>query len=153
MTSSAPATPESGGPRAEYDAKWAEYQAVMHRGAWRIGWGMFAVTVGLLPLMWLFIWIVGPGNWEKTLFHAPMLMWLAVPTSLVLAVAILLHLYRKNLELDATKRLYLGQLKALKAAHPELSPARPAATLPAQPGTHGDPDRFQDDEQPTPPER
>jgi len=130
-------------PRAEYQARWSEYQAVMHRGAWRIGWGLFAVMVGLLPLMWLSIWMVGPGNWEKTLFHAPMLMWLAVPLSLSLVVAVVLHLYRKNLELDAVKRAYLAELKALQAAHPEL---RSAAAPPSPaPGAPGDPDAFRDD--------
>ena len=138
-------------PEAEYQAKWAEYQAVMHQGAWRIGWGLFAVLVGLLPLMWLFIWLVGPGNWENTLFHAPMLMWMAVPLCLALVVSILFHLYRKNLELDAVKRAYLVELKALQAAHPELHGA-PAPPSPA-PGAPGDPDAFRDDEQPIPPKR
>ena len=131
-------------PKAEYAAKWAEYQAVMHRGAWRIGWGLFAVLVGLLPLMWLFIWMVGPRGWERTVFHAPMLMWLAVPLSLALVVAVLFHLYRKNLELDAVKRGYLGELKALQAAHPELRGAPP--TPPSGPGAPGDPDAFRDDD-------
>ena len=132
-------------PKAEFEAKWSEYQTAMHRGAWRIGWGLFAVLVGLLPLMWLFIWMVGPRDWERTLFHAPMLMWLAVPLSLALVVAVLLHLYRKNLELDAVKRTYLGELKALKAAHPELRPSSAPAPSPA-PGTPGDPDTFRDDD-------
>jgi len=131
-------------PRAEYEAKWAEYQAVMHRGAWRIGWGLFAVTVGLLPLMWLFIWMVGPGGWERTAFHAPMLMWLAVPLSLVLVTALVLKLYRKNLELDALKRGYLGELKALLAANPELR-STPAPAPPAHLAA-GDPDCFRDDD-------
>jgi hypothetical protein len=135
-------TPDPGTER-EYEALWSEYQAVMHRGAWRIGWGLFAVLVGLLPMMWLFIWMVGPGNWEKTLFHAPVLMWLAAPLCLVLVVALVLKLYRKNLELDATKQVYLRRLRALQAAHPELrrqAPPRPAAPSGA------DPDAFRDDD-------
>ena len=137
-------TPAAEDPRAEYAAKWSEYQAVMHRGAWRIGWGLFAVLVGLLPLMWLFIWMVGPRGWERTVFHAPMLMWVAVPLSLTVVVAILLRLYRKNLELDAIKRGYLGELKALQAAHPELR--APSPTPPPAPGSPGDPDSFRDDD-------
>jgi hypothetical protein len=123
----------------EYEAKWAEYQACMHQGAWRIGWGFFAVTVGLLPVMWAFIWLVGPGNWEKTLFHAPILMWLAVPLCLILVVALILHLYRKNLELDALKRAYLAELRAIKARLPQLAPVEPP------PGVERDPDAFRDD--------
>ena len=126
-------------PETEYEAKWAEYQAVMHRGAWRIGWGFFAVTVGLLPLMWLFIWMVGAGNWEKTLFHAPLLMWLAVPLSLVLVVTLILRLYRKNLELDAVKRRYLAELRAIQPRRAEPAPS-------PLPGPAVDPDSFRDDE-------
>ena len=126
-------------PETEYEAKWAEYQAVMHRGAWRIGWGFFAVTVGLLPLMWLFIWMVGAGNWEKTLFHAPLLMWVAVPLSLVLVVTLTLRLYRKNLELDAVKHRYLAELRAIQPRR-----AQPAAS--PLPGPATDPDSFRDDE-------
>ena len=126
-------------PRKAYEAKWAEYQSVMHRGAWRIGWGFFFVTVGLLPLMWFFIWMVGPGNWEKTLFHAPLLMWAAVPLTLVVVVALVFHLYRKNLELDAVKRTYLIELRALKSR-------LPGDTAPAtQPASGPDPDAFRDD--------
>ena len=125
----------------EYEAKWAEYQAAMHRGAWRLGWGFFAVTVGLLPLMWVSIWIVGPRNWERTVLHAPVLMWLAVPLCLGLVVFLVLHLYRKNLELDALKRGYLAELRALKARLPQAQP------LPPEPGSAGpDPDAFRDDQ-------
>jgi magnesium-transporting ATPase (P-type) len=129
-------------PERDYEAKWAEYQGVMHRGAWRIGWGFFAVTVGFLPLMWFFIWMVGAGNWEKTLFHAPLLMWVAVPLSLVVVVALILHLYRLNLDLDARKRAYLSELKALKARLPQAAPPPPP------PGPATDPDSFRDDFQP-----
>ena len=131
-------------PEREYQAKWAEYQDVMHRGAWRIGWGFFGVTVGLLPVMWLFIWMVGAGNWERTLFHAPLLMWLAVPLCLVLVVALVLHLYRLNLELDATKRAYLAELKLLKARLPRA--AEPAPAPAPAPGPRLDPDSFRDDD-------
>ncbi len=120
---------------AEYDAKFAEYQDAMHAGAWRLGWGFFAVMVGLLPLMWLFVWMVGPGGWENTLFHAPRLMWLAVPLCLGLVVFLVFRLYKKNLELDALKRRYLAELRALKGA----PPVRPRAV---------DPDAFRDDLQP-----
>lgn len=129
-------------PEQAYQAKWVEYQDVMHKGAWRIGWGFFGVTVGFLPLMWFFIWMVGAGNWERTVFHAPLLMWLAVPLSLVVVVALILHLYRQNVDLDAQKRAYLSELKALKALLPRAS--RPDATaLPSGPAT--DPDSFRDD--------
>jgi len=127
--------------RAAYEAKWAEYQAVMHRGAWRIGWGFFSVTVGLLPMMWLCIWAVGPGNWEKTSLHAPLLMWLAVPLNLAVVVALIFHLYRKNLELDAVKRQYLTELRALKGRLPAPAPAGRGERLP----TASDPDAFRDD--------
>ena len=113
----------------------------MHKGAWRIGWGFFGVTVGFLPLMWFFIWMVGAGNWEHTGFHAPLLMWLAVPISLVLVVVLILHLYRLNLELDVTKRAHLAELQGIKARLP-LAKA-PAA--PPQPGSRLDPDSFRDD--------
>ncbi|WP_306600537.1 hypothetical protein [Geothrix sp. 21YS21S-2] len=126
-------------PKAEYEAKWAEYQSVMHRGAWRIGWGFFYVTVGFLPMMWLFIWIVGAGNWEKTTFHAPLLMWIAVPLNLAVVAALVLQLYRRNLELDAVKRQYLTELRALKSRLPD---SRIPASRPA-PGP--DPDSFRDD--------
>ena len=129
-------------PEREYEAKWAEYQDVMHKGAWRIGWGFFFVTVGFLPLMWFFIWMVGAGNWERTLFHEPILMWLAVPLSLVLVVALVLHLYRQNLELDATKRAFLAELKLLKARMPQ-APSAPHAQPPPDPLL--DPDSFRDD--------
>ena len=128
-------------PEQAYEAKWAEYQAVMHQGAWRIGWGFFGVTVGFLPLMWFFIWMVGAGNWERTGFHAPILMWLAVPLCLVLVVALVLHLYRKNIELDALKGAYLGELKALKARLPRAPDPAPALA----PGPGADLDSFQDD--------
>jgi len=132
-------------PEAEFEAKWAEYQAAMHRGAWRIGWGFFFVTVGLLPLMWAFIWMVGPRNWEKTLLHAPVLMWLAAPLSLGLVVFLILHLYRQNLRLDALKRAYLAELRVLK----DRLPREPAA-----PGGAGpDPDAFLDDAPNAPPMR
>ena len=125
------------GSSAEYEAKWAEYQRVMHKGAWRIGWGFFFVTVGFLPMMWLFIWMVGAGNWEKTTFHAPLLMWIAVPLNLAVVVALIFHLYRKNTELDRTKHEYLRVLRALKPPAPDL-PRIPPATGP-------DPDSFRDD--------
>ena len=86
----------------------------MHAGAWRIGWGFFTVMVGLLPMMWLFIWMVGAQAWERTLFHAPALMWLGVAMNLSLVVFLVFRLYRKNLELDALKRRYLAELRALK---------------------------------------
>ncbi len=126
-------------PKARYDAKWAEYQSVMHRGAWRIGWGFFFVTVGLLPMMWLFIWMVGAGNWEKTSFHAPILMWLAVPLNLAVVVAAVFHLYRKNVELDAIKRTYLKELRALK----NQLPPSPGCEAPRE--SAADPDSFRDD--------
>lgn len=123
-------------PKAEYEAKWAEYQSVMHRGAWRIGWGFFSVTVGLLPMMWLFIWMVGAGNWEKAVLHAPLLMWAAVPLNLAVVVALILHLYRRNLELDSVKKRYLAELRALKPEAPAPAP---------EPDAGPDPDAFRDD--------
>jgi hypothetical protein len=105
--------------QAAYEAKFAEYQDAMHAGAWRIGWGFFTVMVGLLPMMWLFVWMVGASAWEHTLFHAPALMWLGVILNLGLVAFLVSRLYKKNLELDALKRRYLGELRALKGAAPE----------------------------------
>ena len=122
---------------AEYEAKFAEYQDAMHAGAWRLGWGFFAVMVGLLPVMWLFVWLVGPNGWEDTLFHAPRLMWLAVPLCLGLVIFLVFRLYKKNLELDAIKRRYLAELRALKGAQD-----KPAAKQPPK-----DWDGFRDDAQ------
>ena len=112
---------KEGPKQAAYEAKFAEYQDAMHAGAWRLGWGFFFVMVGLLPLMWLFVWMVGPSAWEQTLFHAPRLMWLGVPLCLGLVVFLVYRLYQKNLELDATKRRYLAELRALKG-----EPEKPA---------------------------
>jgi hypothetical protein len=120
---------------AAYEAKFAEYQDAMHAGAWRIGWGFFRVMVGLLPMMWLFVWMVGANAWEHTLFHAPALMWLGVILNLGLVVFLVVRLYKKNLELDALKRRYLAELRALKGAPSE----RPRQPDPA------DRDAFRDD--------
>ena len=109
--------------KAKYDALYSEYQEVMHAGAWRIGWGFFFVLVGLLPMMYLFVWLVGPSGWEKTFLHAPKLMWLAPPLNLSIVVFLLFRLYRKNLELDAIKRRYLAELKSLKSFIPEVPKA------------------------------
>ncbi|MBS1766311.1 MAG: hypothetical protein JST05_02770 [Acidobacteria bacterium] len=123
--------------QAEYEAKFAEYQEAMHAGAWRLGWGFFFVMVGLLPMMWLFMWMVGPKAWEHTLFHAPRLMWLAVPLCLGLVIFLVFRLYKQNLELDAIKRRYLAELRALKGL-----PDRPAPKAAPK-----DWDAFQDDVQ------
>lgn len=109
---------------ADYEAKFAEYQDAMHAGAWRLGWSFFSVMVGLLPMMWLFIWMVGPSAWEHTLFHAPALMWLGAALNLGLVVFLVFRLYRKNLELDAMKQRYLAELRALKGA-PQQRPRQP----------------------------
>ena len=106
---------------AEYEAKFAEYQDAMHAGAWRLGWSFFAVLVGLLPMMWLFVWMVGPKAWEGTLFHAPQLMWLGAALNLGLVVFLMSRLYKKNLELDALKRRYLAELRAIKGLSAERS--------------------------------
>jgi hypothetical protein len=120
---------------AEYEAKFAEYQDAMHAGAWRLGWSFFFVMVGLLPMMWLFVWMVGPSAWEHTLFHAPGLMWLGAALNLALVIFLVFRLYRKNLELDAMKQRYLAELRALKGAPRE----RPRQPDPA------DRDAFRDD--------
>ena len=122
--------------QAQYEAKFAEYQDAMHAGAWRLGWGFFFVMVGLLPLMWLFVWMVGPNAWEHTLFHAPRLMWLGIPLCLGLVIFLVYRLYQKNLELDATKRRFLAELRALKGEAPKAAKAAPK-----------DWDGFQDDAQ------
>lgn len=120
---------------AAYQAKFAEYQEAMHAGAWRIGWGFFFVMVGLLPMMWLFVWLAGPHAWENTLFHEPRIMWLAAPLNLGLVAFLVFRLYKKNLELDALKRRYLAELRALKGL-----PEKPAPKAAPK-----DWDSFQDD--------
>ena len=126
-------------PKSQYDALYEEYQNVMHQGAWRIGWGFFFVLVGLLPMMYLFIWMAGPRSWERTLFHAPTIMWLAAPLNFGIVVTLLLRLYRKNLELDATKQSYLARLRVLKSQMPsDLVPS-------LIPGPERDLDTFRDD--------
>ncbi len=105
--------------QAKYDALYEEYQEVMHAGAWRIAWGFFFVLVGLLPMMYAFIWAIGPKAWENTFFHAPKLMWLAPLLNFPLVVFLVFRLYKKNLELDAIKGNYLAELKELKSLIPE----------------------------------
>ncbi len=105
-------------PKAQYDAVYQEYQNVMYKGAWRLGWSFFFVLVGLLPMMYIFIWLAGPRTWENTVFHAPKIMWIAAPLNLGIVVFLLSRLYRRNLELDATKQDYLARLRALKAQLP-----------------------------------
>ena len=105
--------------RAKYDELYTEYQDVMHAGAWRIGWGFFFVLVGLLPMMYVFIWAIGPKAWEGTFLHAPKLMWVAPLVNAPVVVFLLFRLYKKNLELDTIKRNYLAELKELKALLPE----------------------------------
>ena len=134
-------TPEEA--KSRYDALYAEYQDAMHAGAWRIGWGFFFLMVGLLPMMYLFIWLVGPKAWENTLFHAPMLMWAAVPLNLGIVTFLLFRLYRRNTELDDTKRRYLAELRRLKALLPPAPEAPKAASAASEP----DWDAFRDDYQ------
>lgn len=114
--------------QSQYDELYAEYQDVMHAGAWRIAWGFFFVLVGLLPMMYVFIWAIGPKAWENTFFHAPRLMWVAPLVNLPLVVFLIFRLYKKNLELDAIKRNYLAELKELKALLPEEPKALSSAT-------------------------
>jgi len=111
--------------KTRYEALWAEYQDTMHKGAWRIGWRFFFVLVGLLPMMYLFVWLVGPQGWEQTFFHAPELRWLAPPRNRGIAVPLLFKLYRQNLDLDAVKQDYLARLQSLRALLPP-DPVRPA---------------------------
>ena len=125
--------------KAQYDALYQEYQDVMYKGAWRLGWSFFFVLVGLLPMMYIFIWLAGPRTWENTLFHAPKIMWIAAPLNLGIVVLLLSRLYKRNLDLDATKQDYLARLRALKANLPfESKPT-------SNPAPERDWDTFQDD--------
>ena len=125
--------------KAQYDALYQEYQDVMYKGAWRLGWSFFFVLVGLLPMMYIFIWLAGPRTWENTVFHAPKIMWIAAPLNLGIVVLFLSRLYKRNLELDATKKDYLARLKTLKANLPSES-------IPtSNPVPERDWDTFQDD--------
>ena len=126
-------------PKSQYDALYEEYQNVMHQGAWRIGWGFFFVLVGLLPIMYIFIWMAGPRTWERTLFHEPTIMWLAAPLNFGIVVVLLLRLYRKNLELDTIKQNYLARLRELKSQAPQEEVHTP------NPAPERDWDTFQDD--------
>ena len=125
--------------KSQYDALYQEYQDVMYKGAWRLGWSFFFVLVGLLPMMYIFIWLAGPSTWERTVFHAPKIMWIAAPLNLGIVVLMLSRLYRRNLELDATKQDYLARLRALKAQFP--SEQKPAS-IPAPERAW---DKFKDD--------
>ncbi len=116
-------------PKAQYEALYDEYQDVMHRGAWKLGWSFFFTMVGLLPMMYVFIWIVGPTGWERTFMHTPKLMWLAAPLNLGIVLVLGARLWRRNLELDATKRSYLARLKELKKQLP-LAPPTPSTPVP-----------------------
>ncbi len=130
--------------KAQYETLYQEYQDVMYKGAWRLGWSFFFVLVGLLPMMYIFIWLAGPRTWENTFFHAPRIMWIAAPLNLGIVVFLLSRLYRRNLELDATKQDYLARLRALKTQ----LPTAPAPT--SNPTPERDWDTFQDDERPGP---
>ena len=125
--------------KTQYDTLYQEYQDVMYKGAWRLGWSFFFVLVGLLPMMYIFIWLAGPNTWERTLFHAPKIMWIAAPLNLGIVVLMLARLYKRNLELDATKQDYLARLRVLKAQLP--SEPEPASN----PASERDWDTFQDD--------
>jgi len=129
----------SGDLKSQYDALYQEYQDVMYKGAWRLGWSFFFVLVGLLPMMYIFIWLAGPRTWERTVFHAPRIMWLAAPLNLGIVVFLLSRLYRRNLELDAIKQDYLTRLRTLKAQLPS-EPTQASNPVPER-----DWDTFQDD--------
>lgn len=98
----------------KYQKLLLEFREVMHQSTWRLGWNFFFLFVGLLPLMYSFVWIIGPSNWELTLFHTPTLMLVGSFFSLFVVVALLVKIYRDNLKLDALKNQYLIQLNAIK---------------------------------------
>ncbi len=114
--------------KSEYEALYAEYQDHMHRRAWSIAWGFFFVLVGLLPMMYAFVWLVGPGNWENTFLHVPRLMFVGAALNFAFVVMMIFRLYRKNLELDGQKRDYLRRLKALRAQLPAEPEPKPQPT-------------------------
>ena len=93
----------------------SEFRHVMHQSAWRLGWNFFFLFVGLLPLMYFFIWMIGPSEWELTLFHTPVLMLVGSVISLLIVVILLFKIYKDNLELEALKNSYLVKLSALKS--------------------------------------
>jgi hypothetical protein len=125
--------------QSQYDALYQEYQDVMYKGAWRLGWSFFFVLVGLLPMMYIFIWLAGPRTWEHTFFHAPKIMWIAAPLNLGIVVFLLSRLYQRNLALDVIKQGYLTRLHALKIQLPNV----PKLIL--NPVPERDWDSFQDD--------
>ncbi len=111
--------------KSEYEALYAEYQDHMHKRAWSIAWGFFFVLVGLLPMMYAFVWLVGPGNWEKTFLHVPKLMFVGAAVNLTFVVLMIFRLYHKNLVLDAEKQSYLKRLKALRSQLPPEPETKP----------------------------
>jgi len=107
--------------KQQYDAKLAEYREVMGKGVWRIAWGFFFATVGLLPMMYVFIFVVQrAGGWQHTVFHSPGLMYLAAPLNLGIVVYFIFRLYRKNVELDLVKQALLKELRELKTQLPDV---------------------------------
>lgn len=131
--------------KGQYDALYAEYQDHMHRRAWRIAWGFFFVLVGLLPLMYLFVWLIGPKAWEDTFLHVPKLMFVGAALNVSFVLFLIFRLYRKNLELDAQKRDYLRRLKALRALlPPELTTDPETKPQPVNPRWDDSQDEFKD---------
>lgn len=106
----------------QYQNLLEEFREVMYQNTWKLGWNFFFLFVGLLPLMYFFVWIIGAENWELTLFRTPSLMLVGSLVSLLIVVTLLVKIYRDNLKLDALKNDYLTRLNAMR---PEIHQDQP----------------------------
>jgi len=117
-----PRLPMTDQDKDQYQNLLNEFREVMHQNTWKLGWNFFFLFVGLLPLMYFFVWIIGAENWELTLFRTPSLMLVGSLVSLLIVVTLLVKIYRDNLKLDALKNDYLTRLNAMR---PEIHQDQP----------------------------
>jgi uncharacterized membrane protein YcjF (UPF0283 family) len=117
-----PRLPMTDQDKDQYQNLLNEFREVMYQNTWKLGWNFFFLFVGLLPLMYFFVWIIGAENWELTLFRTPSLMLVGSLVSLLIVVTLLVKIYRDNLKLDALKNDYLTRLNAMR---PEIHQDQP----------------------------
>lgn len=110
-------------PNSTYEDLLAEYKEVMADRTWNLGWAFFFVFVGLLPLMYVFVWIVGADNWEDTFFNMPPMMALGSLITLATIVFLLFRIYKINLAIEETKQAYLKRLSKFKETPPKQTPS------------------------------
>ena len=117
-----PRLPMTDQDKDQYQNLLNEFREVMYQNTWKLGWNFFFLFVGLFPLMYFFVWIIGAENWELTLFRTPSLMLVGSLVSLLIVVTLLVKIYRDNLKLDALKNDYLTRLNAMR---PEIHQDQP----------------------------